>query len=198
MEERDKKRIKYSIIILLLVLISIFAISYFPKNNNKEGSQYYNNFLVQKTQLGYITSLYIGDKGPYSIETKYHPKDVENITIDFDVKKIIKGKEHVYVAIDPYDTRLTGQTTIAGMELKAILEPFFKIWITSAFTTEKGGYIIKNCLEQNKTEAVFLLELGDETRIFKNDNCITLRAKTQEDIIREADAIIFNSLGITK
>ena len=192
--KKQKKRLAYTLIILL-VLSAIYASAYFLKQAKEK--QYYNDFLVQKSELGYMTKLYIANN-PYLIETKYHPMDVEDIKIDFNPKSVIKNKQHIYVAIDPYDTRLTGKTTIAGMELKALIEPFFKTAVTSAFTKEKNNYTLKTCPEQNKTEAVFLLAIGNETKIFKNDNCIILEAITQEDLIKEADAVIFRLLSITK
>ena len=196
MEEKYQKRVKYIILFLAAFLI-VFLISYFIKSPAKTASSEYNDFYVQKTQFGYKTMLYIGDAGPYYINTVYSPEDIENITINFDIKKAVRNRQ-VYVAIDPFDVNLTGKTVVAAMELNNVIEPFFKVPVSSAFTKEKGNYAVRTCPSQNKSEAVFVLKLGSEAKILKTSNCITLEAQTQEGLIREADAIVFKLLGITK
>ncbi len=195
MEERYQKRAKY-IVLFLAAFLVMFLVAYFLKGATK-GSLTYNEFYVQKTQFGYKTMLYIGDKGPFYINTVNSPKDIENMAINFDIKKIIRNK-NVYVAIDPYDLNLTGKTTVAAMELNNIIEPFFKVPVSSAFIKEKSDYTVKTCPTQNKTEAIFWLKLGSETKILKTGNCIILEAESQDGLIKEADAISFRLLGITK
>lgn len=206
MEEQYQKRAKY-LLIFFFVVFATFLIFYFLKapnitNTGITGSTTYNNFVVQKNKAGYgyQTKLYIDDRGPYYINTAYSPDNIKGIAINFDIKGFLREKQIAYVAIDP-NQNLTGQTTVAAMELNNIIEPFFDMPVYSAFIKayEKDkDYIIKTCPSQNNTEAIFLFRLGDETKILKDGNCIILQAEEQESLIKESDAIIFRLLGITK
>jgi len=195
MEEKYQKRAKYILLFLFLVLIIFLTV--FILKPSKYSSDY-NGFFIQKLEDGYKTRLYIGDKGPYYINTNYHPKDVEGLKIDIDLKNELNGKNNVYIAIDPYDANLTGRTTVAALELNNVIEAFYRIPVGSAFTKEKDNHTIKTCPTKNNAEEIFLLQLDKETKILKSGNCIILKAQQQEELIKEADAIIFNLLGITR
>lgn len=195
MEEKYQKRAKYILLFIFLALIVFLAVSFLRPNKY---SSDYNGFFIQKLENGYKTRLYIGDNGPYYINTNYHPRDVESLKIDVDLKKEINGKKNIYISIDPYDANLTGRTTVAALELNNAIEAFYKIPVGGAFTKEKNNYTIKTCPTDNNDEEIFLLELGKETKILKSGNCIILKAQQQEELIKEADAIIFKLLGITK
>lgn len=197
MEDEDQKRAKY-ITLFLIAVLAVFLGVFLFKSFSTTPSMTYNDFFVQKTDSGYKTRLYIGDQGPFYVNTIYSPRDLEDIIIDFSIKDIIKGKSTIYMAIDPYDTNLTGKTTQAALELDGVIEPFFRTPVLSAFTKEMKNTTIKSCPEQNKSEAVFLLELGEESKVLKKDNCIILRGKTQDDLLMEADAVIFQLLGVKK
>ncbi|MBS3095310.1 hypothetical protein J4231_01400 [Candidatus Woesearchaeota archaeon] len=192
-----EKRAKYITLFLTVFLLAFLGLYFF--NSPKTPSFYYTGFFVQKTDAGYRTEVFIDNKGPYYINTIYSPKDSEAIPIDFNSRdSLIKNRKNIYIALDPYDTNLTGTTTQAALELNNIIEPLFNIRVSSAFIKEKDNYTVKTCPTENKEESVILLRLGNEAKVLKEGNCVILQGKEQLDILKEADAIIFSLLEIRK
>lgn len=188
METVDK--IKFISIILVIALIAISASLLLFKD--KKGVYYtYNGFDVIKVQqdkyTGYVVYTYINNQGPYIINTRYDPKSLEDFEIENNLKSKI-FKTNIYISYKDLDI-LTGKSIIAGKTIKDIIEEIYKIPVT----TEENS---KTCQDVSSNSSVIRFELGDENKVYSENDCIIMKGITEEDFIKGSNLLIYKTLGI--
>jgi len=201
--EKKAKIIVYSLIIILLG----FGLFLFVSQKIKPGTtQYVHNkdtFDIQQVGttkeggISYRIKIFTNnDPSPKYIHTRYEPKQMDGLKIDPNVKNAVLTKKIAYATINPNDQRLKGKTTIAVMEINNILDNayLFKIPLNSAFTEfyeNDANHTIKTCNDVNKDTAVIWLKLGEETAIKEDKGCVILEGRTEDDLVKLADGLMF-------
>ena len=197
-KKTQEKSVKTFLIILgIFFVIFLFFIYFYATAKQSELAFDYNGFEFKKDEVfGYQLKLYINQADcPAIIQIRNRPQDLENIPID-NIAFLAEAKQ-IYVTLDP-TKNLTGKTTVAALEIDAILDnPYlYEIPVNSAFTKEHGNTTIKNCKDATTEEVVIELMLGEETEIKAKEKCIQIKGKTEADIIRGADRLLFTLLGV--
>src|SRR3989344_365991 len=180
---------------------SIFGNKY-TYTNKETGSKYsfvrekINNDLTMNILTTY--SIYKGAGHKYDIPFRNSPKDLENIPVDADIKKKIIAKQRLYITLDP---ELEGKATIASVEIGRILGTaewgVFQI-PTGVGTTRKTNttYPVITCMNSSPRTGVLWLRLGNTTHVISDKDCIIIEGKNYNDLIKAADKLAYNLLGV--
>ena len=186
------KKILVLILVLSLILISCGKTVKYELNGfeiEKLAESYYRIRLnVEKENV----------RSVYYSNIRYDPKELGIINVGGDVKdKILKANE-IFIAMNP-NANYTGKVTAAGLEIKKFISnPFLWNKTASAAFTEKFkdmGFKIKRCEDSNETTTVILLKTGDNDKVYY-DKCVIVQGKDEEGMIRSADRLVLNLLGV--
>tara|TARA_Y100000310_G_scaffold321361_1_gene378882 strand:+ start:309 stop:920 length:612 start_codon:yes stop_codon:yes gene_type:complete len=145
----------------------------------------------------YITLLTGIDGVEYTLGLRTDPLSLEDIPVIGTLNTRIYDDEIVYVTIDPF-AGLTGQTVIAALEIDKVIdnEYLYGIPVMSAMTNEYSDYPIRDCDDGTNTETIVYLTLGNETKVYTHDYCIIVMGTDEGEIIRAADRMVYDLLGI--
>ena len=91
---------------------------------------------------------------------------------------------------------MKAKATIATLEINNILEFVYNANVNSAVTKEYKNLTIKDCIDVNKGTSIIKLTLNNETKVTSENDCIIIGGKTEEDLIKLADKLMFNILGV--
>jgi len=67
-----------------------------------------------------------------------------------------------------------------------------------AMTEGIGGYPVINCANATQNIRVFLIDVGNETKVYEKDNCIIIQGTDEAETIKAADALIFDWLKMIR
>ena len=179
------------IITLLIIMFITAGCTFFTE---APGTYKYGEFEITRVKEGgyegYSTKVYINESpAPTYMNTRHDPQSLEDIKIGNGVRENLLTKKELFLYIE--DKNLKGFTTVAGLEFNNLMERFYSIPVKY----EDNKY---SCNNANETIGVVKLQLGDETKVFIEDNCVILQGKTEQDLVRTADRIMFFLLGIMK
>ncbi len=198
--DEEKKSGLIALIIVLILSISIGVIAY--KMVNKDKYTYTSpsgeKFKVEKLSMGYSIRSYVGDQ-PYDIRLRNDPKNLENITIEPNIKNKILSKQTIYFTIDPKEN-LTSISTIGAIEISNIINRRLGIFNkeTLGATTEFANNFteVVNCNNITKTIGVIWLRRGPETKVFSEKDCVIVQGTDEWEIVRAADRLSAQILTI--
>ena len=187
----------FSVLGILLLGLILFIVYY--KATYEDTFFTYRGFDFKHVKNTYEVTLYINDQQtPRTITLRSDPRDVEDIPLASEITDLAKKKE-IIVTINPYDN-LTGITTMAVLELDKILDnPFlYNIPVNASFTEpySKSGLQVKTCADATDDIAVLWFRVEHDTRIYEQDGCLIVAGKTEDDLIRVVDRLIYTLLGI--
>ncbi len=203
-----EKKINIIVISLIVILVvGIISLVIYQKYKYRDIYFNYNGFDVNRvsTKNGifyYIKMFLEGSNQPLVISTRYDPRTLENISVEGDIKAIIKDK--LYIS---FDKETTGVSVIAGMEISKITgnRILYNIPTHGAMVEEIEGknITVKSCKDVGEKTGVIWLKLGNITKIYsKNINekgeCIIIEGTNEYELIRGADRFILTLLGIMK
>jgi len=206
---RNTKIIVGTFLVLLVTFGIIFAVTrILPKKDNSlltaSNADYCleNGFCFVKQGTMWYTQIQpVGQKKIYNLELRYDPKSVQDITIDKSTVKTILESQEVYLTVDP---NMTGQTVIAMIELGRIIGTkydLFNLPTYGALThSDQSNQTLRTCNDATKNSTVIWFKIGNETSIYadKNKYCVIIQGKTEEDIMKSADRMVYQLVGILK
>jgi len=182
------------IIVLILAVLTVIILAIILINTKGGTSTFnYNDYEIQEIRegnyVGYKTKVFINEQGPFFMNTRYSPKDLEDISINERLRPYLNNKTELYIHITGLNESFKGKTSIAALELNVLIERFFSIPV-------KYEDNVKNCSNSFNKTLVIDFRLGNKNEIYIENNCIIAVAKTEEDFIRISDRIIFHLLEI--
>jgi hypothetical protein len=217
-KNKAKKRnnLAYAAIISVLV-IAILVAAYlpfriyspeydFPIEEGPETSYVYNGFRFEKSIYGWQTKLTL-DNELYKVDFFYGPESVEHIPVESGVNDLILSAEKIYVTTYPY---YTSRATQAQFEIAKITSPRTDfatgmLNIPTMMTVtyfpegrEQKELVPADCFNATEEASVIKLVLGDTTAVYKDGLCIIVEAESEEGLVKAADRLAYNFLGIIK
>lgn len=186
-------------IIALIVLIFITGGIFFLTNEENPDEYVYNDFRVFKNPtIGYTVVAYVKDQ-PYHLNLRNDPKNTLNITIDSNVRNLILLKPKTYFTIDP---NLNSIPVLGASEMATILGRRLGLYnkevvgaITSPIVNDTVTLVI-NCNNVTQQQNVVKLQLGSETKVFLDNNCIIVQGADEWEIVRASDRLIYHVLEV--
>lgn len=191
-----EKQVIWLFVILAVVLGGIIlGVVVKEKIASKADSFEWSDFTVYKTRLeGTTVDFYFipiqvagGQKG--NMMFRSDPRAVENISLDID-EELFKRISMIWVTTDPeYDS----DAVIAAGEIGR-LTAGVSIPTDYALISEVGEFPKITCEDATKTIRVIDIRLGNETRVYAEDNCIIVEADSNNGMIEAADKLAYHWL----
>lgn len=192
------------------IIVFIVAIFFLIQSNklksepfeNQTLSPIYNGFYFNQTaQFGLWAVVVKTPLGDIPMEFHYHPEQVDmysyNVNITRDMANMMLRKGNFFIAFDTnYSDK--GIAAVAGSEISKITGKLFSLETRSGFIDYAGDNIpIINCSVANYKNMVLEFRAGEENKIvYDNNYCIRIYSKTPEDMVKLADFLDYNLLGI--
>jgi len=198
----QEKRILIFLSLLVLVLIAggIFIITRDYKGDENE--YIYNDFRVYKNPtIGYTIVAY-KEEQPYNLQLRYDPSSTENITIDPRIRTLIMLKEAAVFTLEP---DMNSIPVLGASEMATILGRRLGIYdkrVIGAVTripenATAEDYLVVDCANVTQKANVVRLQLGDETKVFiENNGCIIVQGTNEWEIVRASDRLIYQLLEV--
>ena len=162
------------------------------------GESTFNITKVSDTETHIPLNIGVLDKIGYTLVLRNDPLSLENIPLEGNINTRIYGDEEIYVTINP-NANLSAKATVAALEIDKIIdnEYLYGIPVHSAMTLEnKFGYPVKSCYDGTDASTVIWLTLGSETKVYTEEYCIIIVGTDEDELIRAADRMIYQLLGI--
>ena len=189
---KNKLKIIIAVIIVALV-VSAYLVNNFRQDKNTFN---YNGFKVYRTAPAvYDIEIFLkNDPTPHYISIRYDPRDLKDIEIEENLKERLLRKE-IFVTLTP---NLTIDSIVAVAELAKIIgnKYLFNIPVSGALTYPKDDTPIKTCSDVTVKTSIILLKLGEETKVYKDNECIIIEGKTEEDIVKAVSKLALELMGI--
>ena len=199
----DKQVIIAIIVIMLILILGGISLYAYQKIRYSDVFFKYGEFDIHKVKSGKIEQYEISfykENSPqqYIINSRYNPKDLEEIKIYDNISKDLI-KEKLYITMDPY---LPPSAIIAFAEINKYMEnPYlFNLPTYPGITrqTENSTLPVITCNNVTSSIGIVLFEIGEKNEIYSRKGCIVLEATTADNLIRLADRLSLTVLGIMK
>jgi len=205
---------KIGVFVIILIIIVIATILLAPVLSNKYDyiSPTGEKFTFTKNYAGnvqihvltaYVT--YLNDDKKYIpkyIPFRYGPKSLENIPVESGINNKLLNKKFIYITRDP---NVTSEITLASIEIAKVIGTadygVFKIPTKGAITrpisnVNPDDIPIITCGDADKETGVILLSIGSENSIYSAGECVVVESKNNSEIIKVADRLVYNLLGV--
>jgi hypothetical protein len=208
-EQEKKIGILLYVLIFFAIVMIVFAIFSFKKPilSNKyvytspsgEQFEFYKYQIENITQ--HILTIYRVDQGvKHQVDIPFinDPYSLENIQIGNEVKDNILTKKGLFITLDPYGD---SKSVLAAIEITRVIGTndygVFKIPTQSATIVQTNTtFPVKTCGDATQDIGVIYLAIGNQTQVFSYKNCVVVEGKTYDDLIKSADKLTLNLLGV--
>ncbi len=164
----------------------------------KNGETTFNVSKVSDTETYIPLNIGTLDTIGYTLVLRNDPLSLEDIPVEGSINTRIYGDEEIYVTLNP-NADLSSKATIAALEIDKIIdnEYLYNIPVHSAMTLEnEQGYPVKSCYDGTDTTTIIWLTLGTETKVYTEEYCIIIVGTDEDELIRAADRMVYQLLGI--
>ncbi len=204
---------RVGIIVIIFILIAILLVILIPNFSNTytyTGSSG-EKFTFTKARVGDLTmhvlttyTKYKNDNKNYQqvIPLRYGPKELENIKADKNINDKILNKKYIYITLNP---NMTGDALLASIDIAKVTGTadysVFKIPTQGALVhptnnSNASETPIITCNNANKDIGVIRMYIGKENRIASLKECVVVEAINDKDLIKVADRLVYNLLGV--
>ena len=191
--------------IIAFAILAIFLIAY-QKERYSDVFFNYNGFDVHKVDLfgkGFvykISLVSLVNNQLYSIESRYNPEELEEISVKINLKDIYDKKE-LFITMDE---NATGVSVLAATEISKVTgNSLIFRYPKETFGALKNPIEGRNvpvitCNNVNNTIGVISFEIGNSSEVYSKNGCVIAVGKSESDLIRVADRLMLVLLGIMK
>lgn len=203
-------------IIFLFALIALFlasftvtklVINWLDEGYNYQGKN--GEYRIDVRTVGNIT-IYSPHVKRYNVEYIYNfrnrPEDLEDLYLEesiIDKLNRPKGLNLIYVTRDPdLGNKTDNDVLIAAAGFEPILGTYdysmYQVRIRNTYTKRIDPKIPKiDCRDVSATDAIILLKLGEEERVYTDENeCIIIEGTDGKSLIRSAEKFGYSLIGV--
>lgn len=211
----NKSDIGIILIILLLLGATLGVIAYSKYKETKNSFIYHGangDYRIDIFTSGNHSDYYIygvSDNVLYKTPLRKTPYEVEEIFLEADLLSKLQrpgGTRKVYITQDYETPNKTSQLSfIASQDIGKILGNaeygIYKLDVQGALTTstERSRELSVpeiTCANVNRTTSVIYLKLGEENKVYSENECIIVQGKNAEGLILSATKFAYYLLGV--
>jgi hypothetical protein len=171
-------------------------------NTPEEVNTTYNGFNFNLMDGVWITE-WQGRNALYKIAFRYHPKDLENVSIVYKNKSrwnvLLGTPPKVYLTLNATNNASLGYVTFAGIEVTRLLVQFMRANVSIRCTgiqeqlcpTENEVVVCDSSKDRDK--AIVFIDYTNKTEVVIDDNCVILRG-TDENLIRSEERFLYTNI----
>lgn len=192
-QKEGKKPSKTMWIGIFIAAIMILSGAGFLWKGGDSTNLKYNGFSFALTQ----DNRWAADIGGQQILFYRHPSELENINMSPESADILRNTKMIYVTSDP-DDLLKDAIGLSEFDMKDIMEKK-GIYFVYAFTKENQfNKTIITCSNATRSVPVIFMEYSNQTEILYDNNCITLGANSDFNMLMLRDRLLYEMLGVMK
>jgi len=209
LKPKDKSKAFWNkaIVVFIVIVMAASSIGFMfgGDDDNQEKEQLPENAI----QVGNYTFYDLGNNafGTYVvidnnqkqlIQFRLDPREAGNISLDEKALMDIVSAKKIYITSDPLGKDL-GNVAIAAYQISRIIG-LSNIPTVGAYTRDSEppnpNVPLKTCNDATNTTTVIILEAGDFTGISEKDYCVHISGTNNTEMIKAADKLGMNLLGI--
>lgn len=155
--------------------------------------------VIRGDYTGWQTEMYTNDYR-YILELYNDPASLEDVSVDRAARNILLDDKEIVVTWPP-EPAYGSMTAVIYAEINKVLseEILFNIPMSFAQTLAYKDFPVKACADAEKKSSVILFDIADaETGIKAEGNCVILQGRTEAELMRAADRLLYLLLGIMK
>jgi hypothetical protein len=206
MKKREKQLTIIVFSLIIILIIGFLFMLFYQKTRYSDIYFTYNGFNVQKVIDNNVPTYKIKfyfekNSQPFIISFRNNPKDLENITIEKDIRDILfkKNVKELYITMPSNASSLS---VIAATEISKIVgnQYFFNLPTHGALTSPVEGkdVPIKTCNDLSTNTSIILLKIAPETKVYNENNCIIIQGNNEYELVRGANRLVLTLLNIMK
>ncbi|MCX6711829.1 MAG: hypothetical protein NT139_02215 [Candidatus Woesearchaeota archaeon] len=206
MKKKERQLTIIVISLIIILIIGILFMFFYQKIRYSNIYFTYNGFDIQKVLDNNVPSYKIkfyfqNNPNPFIISFRNNPKDLENITIDNNIRDILlkKGVKELYITMPSNASSLS---VIAATEISKIVgnQYFFNLPTHGALTSPVEGkdVPVKTCNDVLTNMSIILFKIGSESKIYSQNGCVILEGNNEYELIRDANRLVLTLLNIMK
>ena len=184
-----EKQIIVMFVVLGLVLLSFLAVYqiFKPKPYFKyEGFNIYRAKVPGSSQEFFLIPISGGgEKGRVVIRN-----DPRKLNVSIEIGDLLGGISKVWITVPP---ELSSDAVIAGNDL-GMFTSRISLDTEFALTNSSTGFPEITCENATKETRVFLTDIGNETKVYAEGECIIVQGKNYDELLKAADALVMHWL----
>jgi len=186
-EKERKKRLAMSLFIVAIMTLSVLG---YMAGRNGEDTTTYKSFKFFKSSNMWATKI-----NGNNLLFHYHPSQVDYINISSSIIQRINNSLQIY---QTSDENSTNKQAIALAQFEIVQQlSFSNKFIVNGFTDENQYNLpVITCLNATENIPVLMFEKYNETSVGEENNCILIKARSDNDFIALKDRILYGVLGI--
>jgi len=152
----------------------------------------YGEYTFSQTPRGYALEL-----DDVELEFSYFPESLTHIKIPNDIVNTLKNSKQIIVTYDA-SSSINGSAGLIQYNLEQVYDKVFKSFVTRALINNTAYPQIQqaDCSDATEFVPVLVWELGNESRMYKEGNCIHAQALSDFDAIRLHDKLLYRMIGV--
>ncbi|MFW6230790.1 MAG: hypothetical protein ACOC32_02080, partial [Nanoarchaeota archaeon] len=197
-------------IFIILIIGLRFGSELLPESMQDEYT--YNGFTFTKGADGNWHTSFRLENRIFPIPFQYGPRDLETIPVSIPREEILTS-DYIYLVLPPMnevDTVDGRRLGIAAVEVGKIIGTKNGIYNiparaavsalpTDATENETRNTPVVNCSSASENITVIMFGFGDTTSVYEAvPNCYAVQGQTGQDVVKAADALVYNLVGIMK
>jgi len=194
-EEREKKKRQKHLerqIAILLIVLALAFISFMVAYQLLKPKPYfeYEGLKVYPAKIKGVNTLFylipISDgREKADIVLRNDPRKLD---VSVEVNNLLDGINMVWITYPPYEQ--DSSAVLAGNDLGSFTS---KISLNTSYAmteTNSSGYPEITCENATSKVRVFLITLGNETKVYSENNCIIVQGEDYDSLIKAADTLV--------
>lgn len=208
-KEMARESLIYTLTIVFVCVIILLGLIYVPQylKSSKLESDQYNHFSFVQDENGFWNTVVNKGDQPYTIPFYYHPRDLEDIILEENLRdKFFNIRDvggSIFITLDPDAD--SNKIVIAGVEIAKITGERYGLLdvpTKSAFTkVPEGGSTntataVVTCDQADEDTMVIWLVVSGKNLVSSVGNCVVVEAKDYNETVRVADRLVYHLMGI--
>jgi hypothetical protein len=207
-KDKSKTFWKKAIVAFIVIVMAASSVGFMldttsNNTNNKEqlpenAIQVGNYTFYDLGNNAFGTYVVLGNNPKQLVQFRLDPREAGNISLDEKALMDIVSAKKIYITSDPLGKDL-GNVAVAAYQISRIIG-LSSIPTVGAYTRDSEppnpDVPLKTCNDATNTTTVIILEAGDFTGVSEKDYCVHISGTNNTEMIKAADKLGMNLLGI--
>jgi hypothetical protein len=186
------KRNAMGILIIVIMVMSSLGYMIIEGDRSTNSDKYNGHKLLSQNNYWYI------DYAGKQIRLRFHPSIMDNIPLQKDARDLINNSKILLISINPKDKNIQSIEQIR-LELEREMPDIFKEYVLTGVTEsalEYSAYNIIGCQNATVNTPVVYFTTGNNESFEYSNYCLTVKAKSGNDLLIMKDRFILGLAGI--
>jgi hypothetical protein len=188
------KRNAVGLLIVVIMVMSTLGYMIIEGDQNANGDNYNGYKLLSQNNYWYVN--YAGKQ----IKLRFHPSIMDNIPLQNDARDLLNKSQVILLSINPNDKNIQ-YAELVRVELEREMPVLFNEYVfagVTEITPAYSSYSVIGCQNATVDAPIVYLTTGDNESFEYSDYCLTVNARTGNDMLIMKDRLILGLAGIIK